>query len=63
MSSPQMKSGLEKVQEELELEPPAVLSLEDTDAANGMLNGHTPVRPEPGKCLVFSDEDEGVHGK
>ncbi|GAB1294835.1 Vesicle-trafficking protein SEC22c [Apodemus speciosus] len=51
MSSPQMKSGLEKVQEELEFEPPAVLSLEDTDVANGMLNGHTPVHSEPAPNL------------
>lgn len=51
MSSPQMKSGLEKVQEELELEPPAVLSLEDTQVANGMLNGHTPVHSEPAPNL------------
>lgn len=51
MSSPQMKSGLEKIQEELEFEPPAVLSLEDTDAANGMLNGHTPVHSEPAPNL------------
>lgn len=43
-----MKSGLEKIQEELEFQPPEVLSLEDTDVANGMLNGHTPVHSEPG---------------
>lgn len=51
MSSPQMKSGLEKIQEELEFEPPAVLSLEDTDVVNGMLNGHTPVHSEPAPNL------------
>ncbi|XP_052580755.1 vesicle-trafficking protein SEC22c [Peromyscus californicus insignis] len=46
-SSSQMKSGLEKIQEELEFQPPAVLSLEGTDVTNGMLNGHTPVYSEP----------------
>lgn len=51
MSSPQMKSSLEKIREELEFEPPAVLSLEDTDVANGMLNGHTPVHSEPAPNL------------
>nr|BAC27266.1 unnamed protein product [Mus musculus] len=51
MSSSQMKSGLEKIQEELEFQPPAVLSLEDTDVANGMLNGHTPVHSEPAPNL------------
>lgn len=44
-----MKSGLEKIQEELEFQPPAVLSLEGTDVTNGVLNGHTPVYSEPGK--------------
>lgn len=47
MSSSQMKSGLEKIQGELEFQPPAVLSLEGTDVANGVLNGHAPVHPEP----------------
>ncbi|KAL6093896.1 hypothetical protein STEG23_005666 [Scotinomys teguina] len=51
MSSPQMKSGLEKIQEELEFQPPAVLSLEGTDVTNGMLNGHTPVCSEPAPNL------------
>lgn len=60
MSSSQMKSGLEKIQQELELQPPAVLSLEGTDVANGMLNGHTPVHSEPGKCLLLSGEGEGM---
>ncbi|XP_005348183.1 vesicle-trafficking protein SEC22c isoform X1 [Microtus ochrogaster] len=46
MSSSQMKSGFEKIQEELELQPPALLSLEGTDVANGVLNGHTPVHAE-----------------
>lgn len=44
-----MKSSLEKVQEELELQPPAVLTLEDTDAANGVMNGHAQVCSEPGE--------------
>ncbi|KAL1782351.1 vesicle-trafficking protein SEC22c [Sigmodon hispidus] len=47
MRSSQMKSGLEKIQEELDFQPPAVLSLEGSDVANGMLNGHTPVHSEP----------------
>ncbi|XP_007639625.1 vesicle-trafficking protein SEC22c isoform X1 [Cricetulus griseus] len=51
MSSSQMKSGLEKIQEELELQPPAMLSIEGTDVANGMLNGHTPVHSEPAPNL------------
>lgn len=58
-----MKSGLEKIQEELEFQPPAVLSLEDTYVANGMPNGHTPVHSEPGKCPLSSDEDGGMHVK
>lgn len=47
MSPSQMKSCLEKIQEEREFQPPTVLSLEDTDMANGVLNGHTPVYSEP----------------
>lgn len=58
-----MQGGLEKIQEELEFQPPAVLSLEGTDVANGMPNGHTPVHSEPGKCPLFSDEDGGMHVK
>nr|XP_004662176.2 vesicle-trafficking protein SEC22c [Jaculus jaculus] len=46
-NSSQMKSSLEKIQEELEFHPPAILSLEDTDIANGVMNGHTPVYSEP----------------
>ncbi|XP_050996271.1 vesicle-trafficking protein SEC22c [Acomys russatus] len=51
MSSSQMKSGLEKIQQELELQPPAVLSLEGTDVANCVLNGHAPVHSEPAPNL------------
>lgn len=51
-----MKSGLEKIQEELELQPPAMLSIEGTDVANGMLNGHTPVHSEPGECQLVKME-------
>ncbi|XP_036048495.1 vesicle-trafficking protein SEC22c isoform X1 [Onychomys torridus] len=51
MSPSQMKSGLEEIQEELEFQPPAVLSLEGTDVTNGMLNGHTPVYSEPAPNL------------
>lgn len=47
VSSAQMGSSLEKVQEELELQPPAVLPLEDPDVANGVMNGHTRMPLEP----------------
>ncbi|XP_007517457.1 vesicle-trafficking protein SEC22c isoform X2 [Erinaceus europaeus] len=39
----QMGSSLEKIQEELEFQPPVLLKLEDTDVANGVMNGHTPM--------------------
>ncbi|XP_038938688.1 vesicle-trafficking protein SEC22c isoform X1 [Rattus norvegicus] len=51
MSSSQMKSGLEKIQEELKSQPPAVVSLEGTDVANGLLNGHAPAHSEPAPNL------------
>lgn len=44
-----MTSSLEKIQEELEFQPPAVLTLEDTEVANGVMNGHAQVYLEPGK--------------
>ncbi|XP_006155460.1 vesicle-trafficking protein SEC22c isoform X1 [Tupaia chinensis] len=47
VSSSQMQRSLEKIQEELKLQPPLVLTLEDTDVANGMLNGHMPMHLEP----------------
>ncbi|EAW64653.1 SEC22 homolog C, vesicle trafficking protein [Homo sapiens] len=47
VSSSQMECSLEKIQEELKLQPPAVLTLEDTDVANGVMNGHTPMHLEP----------------
>ncbi|XP_048651449.1 vesicle-trafficking protein SEC22c isoform X2 [Marmota marmota marmota] len=47
VSSSQIKSSLEKIQEELEFQPPVVLTLEDTDVANGMMNGHIPMHLEP----------------
>ncbi|KAG3279760.1 hypothetical protein H1C71_006791 [Ictidomys tridecemlineatus] len=47
VSSSQIKSSLEKIQEELEFQPPMVLTLEDTDVANGMMNGHIPKHSEP----------------
>ncbi|XP_058432768.1 vesicle-trafficking protein SEC22c isoform X2 [Marmota monax] len=47
VSSSQIKSSLEKIQEELEFQPPVVLTLEDTDVANGMMNGHIPMHSEP----------------
>ncbi|XP_062970178.1 vesicle-trafficking protein SEC22c isoform X2 [Cynocephalus volans] len=47
ISSSQMESSLEKVQEELEIQPPVVVTLEDTDVANGVVNGHTPMHLEP----------------
>ncbi|XP_059018355.1 vesicle-trafficking protein SEC22c isoform X4 [Mustela lutreola] len=43
----QMESSLEKIQEELEFQPPVVLTLEDTDVANGIMNGHTQIHLEP----------------
>ncbi|CAH6777571.1 vesicle-trafficking protein SEC22c [Phodopus roborovskii] len=49
MSSSQMSLG--KIQEELEFQPPAVLSLEGAGVANGVLNGHTPVHSEPAPNL------------
>ncbi|XP_045055793.2 vesicle-trafficking protein SEC22c [Desmodus rotundus] len=47
VSSTQMTSSLEKIQEELEFQPPAVLTLEDTEVANGVMNGHAQVYLEP----------------
>ncbi|XP_069907080.1 vesicle-trafficking protein SEC22c isoform X3 [Oryctolagus cuniculus] len=47
VSSSQIKSSMEKIQEELEVQPPVILTLEDTDMANGVMNGHTPVHSEP----------------
>ncbi|XP_012590781.1 PREDICTED: vesicle-trafficking protein SEC22c [Condylura cristata] len=46
-SSTQMGSSLEKIQEELKFRPPVFLTLEDTDLANGMINGHTQMHLEP----------------
>lgn len=37
----QMGSSLEKIQEELAFQPPVIVKLEDTDVANGIMNGHT----------------------
>lgn len=47
MSFTQLGSSLEKIQEELESQPPAVLTLGDTDAANGVMNGRTQMHLEP----------------
>ncbi|KAF5921746.1 hypothetical protein HPG69_012917 [Diceros bicornis minor] len=47
VSSTQMESSLEKIQEELQFQPPVVLTLEDTDVANGVMNGHTHMYLEP----------------
>ncbi|XP_044239257.1 vesicle-trafficking protein SEC22c isoform X2 [Ursus arctos] len=47
VSSIQMESSLEKIQEELDFQPPVVLTLEDTDVANGIMNGHTQIHLEP----------------
>ncbi|XP_007499866.1 vesicle-trafficking protein SEC22c isoform X2 [Monodelphis domestica] len=41
-SSSQLKNRLEKIQEELVLQPPLVLRLEDTDVMNGLRNSHSP---------------------
>ncbi|XP_036866436.1 vesicle-trafficking protein SEC22c isoform X3 [Manis javanica] len=47
VSSTQIESSLEKIQEELEFQPPVVLTLQDADVANGMMNGHTQMHLEP----------------
>ncbi|XP_042528677.1 vesicle-trafficking protein SEC22c [Dipodomys spectabilis] len=48
VSSAQLRSSVEKIQEELQFLPPTVLTLEDTDTANGTLaNGHAPAYSEP----------------
>ncbi|XP_042810737.1 vesicle-trafficking protein SEC22c isoform X2 [Panthera tigris] len=47
VSSAQMESSLEKIQEELDFQPPVVLTVEDTDIANGIMNGHTQIHLEP----------------
>ncbi|XP_036189171.1 vesicle-trafficking protein SEC22c isoform X1 [Myotis myotis] len=49
VTSAQLGSSLEKIQEELEFQPPAALTLEDPDVANGVMNGHTqmPLEPAP----------------
>lgn len=44
-----MGSSLEKIQEELEFQPPAVLTLEDPDVTNGVMNGHVQMPLEPGE--------------
>lgn len=49
VSSAQMGSSLEKIQEELEFQPPAVLTLEDPDVANGVMSSHTQRPLEPGE--------------
>ncbi|KAM8758730.1 vesicle-trafficking protein SEC22c isoform 1-T3 [Rhynchonycteris naso] len=51
VSPMQMQSSLEKVQEELELQPAAVLTVEDTDVANGAVNGHAQMPSEPAPHL------------
>ncbi|KAM5292718.1 vesicle-trafficking protein SEC22c [Ctenodactylus gundi] len=43
----QLRSSLEKVQEELEMQPPVVIALGDTEVASGALNGHAPKHLEP----------------
>ena len=52
VSSTQMDSSLGKIQEELKFQPPVVLTLEDTDVANGVMNGHTLMHLEPGRWLA-----------
>lgn len=49
VTSAQLGSSLEKIQEELEFQPPAALTLEDPDVANGVMNGHMQMPLEPGK--------------
>ena len=52
VSSTQMDSSLGKIQEELKFQPPVVLTLEDTDVANVLMNGHTLMHLEPGTWLA-----------
>ncbi|XP_007193500.1 vesicle-trafficking protein SEC22c isoform X1 [Balaenoptera acutorostrata] len=47
VSSTQMESSLEKIQEELKFQPPVLLTLEDADVANGVMNGHPQMHLEP----------------
>ncbi|XP_049571361.1 vesicle-trafficking protein SEC22c isoform X2 [Orcinus orca] len=47
VNSTQMESSLEKIQEELKFQPPVVLTVEDTDVANGVMNGHPQMHLEP----------------
>ncbi|XP_040850240.1 vesicle-trafficking protein SEC22c isoform X2 [Ochotona curzoniae] len=47
ITSSQMKSSMEKIQEELEVQPPVVLTLDDVDVANGVVNGHVPMHLQP----------------
>ncbi|KAM6169294.1 vesicle-trafficking protein SEC22c [Rhynchocyon petersi] len=51
IKSSQMQSSLEKIQEELEFQPPVVLTVEDTDVAHGLMNGHPRVPAEPAPNL------------
>ncbi|XP_020854763.1 vesicle-trafficking protein SEC22c isoform X1 [Phascolarctos cinereus] len=45
-SSSQLKNHLEKIQEELLLQPPLVLRLEDTEVMNGLRSNHSPMQAE-----------------
>ncbi|XP_043855396.1 vesicle-trafficking protein SEC22c isoform X1 [Dromiciops gliroides] len=45
-SSSQLKNHLEKIQEELALQPPLVMRLEDIEVMNGLRNSHSPVQVE-----------------
>ncbi|KAM4821419.1 vesicle-trafficking protein SEC22c isoform 1-T3 [Thomomys bottae] len=48
VSSPQLRSSVDKIHEELQIQPPAILTLQDTDSANSTLaNGQPPVYSEP----------------
>ncbi|XP_074053962.1 vesicle-trafficking protein SEC22c [Macrotis lagotis] len=45
-SSSQLKDNLEKIQEELMLQPPLVLRLEDMEVINGLRSSHSPMQVE-----------------
>ncbi|XP_066100581.1 vesicle-trafficking protein SEC22c [Saccopteryx bilineata] len=50
-SPAQMQSSLEKIQEELERQPAAVLPVEDADLGSGVMNGHAQTLSEPAPNL------------
>lgn len=49
MNFTQIGSSIEQIQEELEFQPPVILTMEDTAVPNGIMNGHMKVHLESGK--------------